>query len=68
MVHQYNFTILGNEKRKQMYIKNGAGENTYGVLLGELRKLANQFGTNHELAFELPALRRQKREETGVII
>ena len=30
---------LGNEKRKQMYIKNGAGENTYGVLLGELRKL-----------------------------
>ncbi|AFL99997.1 MULTISPECIES: DNA alkylation repair protein [Desulfitobacterium] len=44
---------LGNEKRKQMVIKNGAGENTYGVLLGELRKLANQLGTNHELALEL---------------
>ena len=44
---------LGNEKRKQMYIKNGAGENTYGVLLGELRKLANQLGKNHELAMEL---------------
>lgn len=44
---------LGNEKRKQMYIKNGAGENTYGVLLGELRKLGNQLGTNHELALEL---------------
>ncbi len=44
---------LGNEKRKQMYIKNGAGENTYGVLLGELRKLAKKLGTNHELALEL---------------
>jgi 3-methyladenine DNA glycosylase AlkD len=44
---------LGNEKRKQMYIKNGAGENTYGVLLGELRKLAKQLGKNHELALEL---------------
>lgn len=44
---------LGNEKRRQMYIKNGAGENTYGVLLGELRKLAGQLGTNHELAVEL---------------
>jgi len=44
---------LGNEKRKQLYVKNGAGENTYGVLLGELRKLAHQLGTNHELALEL---------------
>ena len=44
---------LGNEKRKQMYIKNGASENTYGVLLGELRKLAGQLGTKHELALEL---------------
>ncbi len=44
---------IGNEKRRQMYIKNGAGENTYGVLLGELRKLAKQLGKNHELALEL---------------
>lgn len=44
---------LGNEKRKEMYRKNGAGENTYGVLLGELRKLAKQLGANHELALEL---------------
>ena len=44
---------LGNEKRKEMYKKNGAGENTYGVLLGELRKLAKQLGKNHELALEL---------------
>lgn len=50
------FTILedlGNEKRKQMYIKNGASENTYGVLMGELRKLVKQLGTNHDLALEL---------------
>ncbi|WP_300382803.1 DNA alkylation repair protein [Clostridium sp.] len=44
---------LGNEKRKQMYIKNGSGENTYGVLLGELRKLAKKLGKNHELGVEL---------------
>lgn len=44
---------LGNEKIKKMYIKKGAGENTYGVLLGELRKLAKQLGRNHELALEL---------------
>lgn len=44
---------LGNEKRKHMYIKNGASENTYGVLLGELRKLAKKLGKNHELALEL---------------
>lgn len=44
---------LGDEKRKQMYIKNGASENTYGVLRGELRKLAKQLGTNHALALDL---------------
>lgn len=44
---------LGNERLKQMYIKKGASENTYGVLLGELRKLAKQLGINHELALEL---------------
>lgn len=44
---------LANEKRKQSYLKNGAGENTYGVLLGELRKIVKQIGKNHELALEL---------------
>ncbi|NKF05673.1 DNA alkylation repair protein [Clostridium gasigenes] len=44
---------LGNEKRKEMYIKNGASENTYGVLLGELRKLAKKLGKNNKLALEL---------------
>lgn len=44
---------MGDDKRKQMHIKNGASENTYGVLRGELRKLAKQTGKNHELALEL---------------
>ena len=44
---------LGNEKRKEMYKKKGAGDNTYGVLMGELRKLAKQLGPNQELALEL---------------
>lgn len=44
---------LGNEKRKEMYIKNGASENTYGVLLGELRKIAKQLKGKHELGLEL---------------
>ncbi|MBU3090349.1 DNA alkylation repair protein [Clostridium gasigenes] len=47
------FNDLGNEKRKEMYIKNGASENTYGVLLGELRKLAKKLGKNNKLALEL---------------
>lgn len=44
---------LGDERRKQIDQKNGAGENTYGVPRGELRKLAKQLGKNHELGMEL---------------
>ena len=44
---------LGDERRKQIDQKSGAGENTYGVLRGELRKLVKQLGKNHELALEL---------------
>jgi 3-methyladenine DNA glycosylase AlkD len=43
----------GNETRRNMYLKNGASKNTYGVLLGDLRKLAKQIGPNHPLAMEL---------------
>lgn len=44
---------LGNETRRQMYIKKGTGENTYGVLMGDLRKLASKIGKNHHLGMEL---------------
>ncbi len=42
-----------NPSRKKTLIKAGASENTYGVLLGYLRKYANKIGINHELAYKL---------------
>lgn len=42
-----------NPSRKKTLIKAGASENTYGVLLGYLRKYANKTGINHELAYKL---------------
>ncbi len=44
---------LGNEKLRALNIKNGAGENQFGVKLGDLRTLAKKIKTNHELALEL---------------
>jgi 3-methyladenine DNA glycosylase AlkD len=50
---------LGNEKMRQHNTKNGAGENQFGVLMGDIRKLAKQIKTDHELALAL--------WETGII-
>jgi 3-methyladenine DNA glycosylase AlkD len=44
---------LSNEKMIAHNIKNGAGKNQYGVKLGDIRKLADQIKTNHQLALEL---------------
>jgi 3-methyladenine DNA glycosylase AlkD len=44
---------LGNEKMRAQNAKNGAGDNQFGVRLGELRKLAKKIKTNHELALAL---------------
>lgn len=44
---------LGNEKVRKQNIKQGAGENQFGVKLGDLRKLAKKIKTNQELALEL---------------
>jgi 3-methyladenine DNA glycosylase AlkD len=44
---------LGHEKVRKLNSRNGAGENQFGVQLGELRKLAKTIKTNHELALEL---------------
>ncbi len=44
---------LGDEKVRAQNKKQGAGDNQYGVKLGELRKVANKIKTNHELALEL---------------
>lgn len=44
---------LGNGKMRARNAKNGAGENQYGVRLGDLRKVAKKLKTNHELALAL---------------
>ncbi|MFQ5629066.1 MAG: DNA alkylation repair protein [bacterium] len=44
---------LGNEKMRAQNTRNGAGDNQFGVRLGEIRKLAKKIKTNHELALAL---------------
>ena len=41
---------LGNEKVRAQNKNNGAGDNQFGVLRGEIRKVAAQIKTNDELA------------------
>ena len=44
---------LGNEKMRAHNTKNGAGDNQFGVQLGDIRVLAKKIKTNHELALAL---------------
>jgi 3-methyladenine DNA glycosylase AlkD len=44
---------LGNERVRAQNKKNGAGDNQFGVRLGEIRKLAAKVKTNHQLAIAL---------------
>ena len=44
---------LGNEKVRAQNRKHGAGDNQFGVLLGDIRKLAAKIKTNHEMAIAL---------------
>ena len=44
---------LGNEKVRAQNSKNGAGDNQFGVRLGDIRKLAAKIKTNHALAIAL---------------
>jgi 3-methyladenine DNA glycosylase AlkD len=44
---------LGNEKVRARNRKNGAGDNQFGAQLGDIRKLAAEIKTNHELAIAL---------------
>jgi 3-methyladenine DNA glycosylase AlkD len=45
--------VLGNERMRALNTKNGAGDNQFGVKLGDIRKLAKEIKTNHELALAL---------------
>src|SRR5207253_214529 len=44
---------LGNAGVRAQNAKRGAGDNQFGVKLGDLRILANKIKTNHELALSL---------------
>ena len=44
---------LGNEKMRAQNSRHGAGDNQFGVRLGDIRKLASEIKTNHELAIAL---------------
>ena len=44
---------LGNEKMRQMNCKNGAGENHFGVKMGDIRALAKEIKTDPQLAAKL---------------
>lgn len=44
---------LGNERMRAQNRRNGAGENQFGVRLGEIRTLAKAIKIKHELAMEL---------------
>jgi 3-methyladenine DNA glycosylase AlkD len=44
---------LGNEKVRARNKKNGAGDNQFGVQLGDIRKLAEKIKSDHELALAL---------------
>lgn len=44
---------LGDQKTRELNVRRGAGENQYGVKLGDLRALAKEIKSNHELGLEL---------------
>jgi 3-methyladenine DNA glycosylase AlkD len=44
---------LGNEKMRAHNTKNGAGDNQFGVSLGDIRALAKKIRTDHPLALSL---------------
>jgi 3-methyladenine DNA glycosylase AlkD len=44
---------MGDAKIRQINARQGAGENQFGVKLGDIRTLAKSIKTNHELAMEL---------------
>jgi 3-methyladenine DNA glycosylase AlkD len=44
---------LGNAKVRAQNVKSGAGDNQFGVSLGDIRGLAKKFRTNHPLALSL---------------
>lgn len=44
---------LGNEKMRAMNTKNGAGDNQFGVKMGDIRTVAKEIKLDHDLAMQL---------------
>ncbi|MNQ36588.1 DNA alkylation repair enzyme [compost metagenome] len=44
---------LGDEKMRAQNKKRGAGDNQFGVKMGDIRNIAKKIKTNHELALQL---------------
>lgn len=44
---------LANEKMFAHNVKHGAGKNQFGVMMGDIRRIANKIKTDHALALEL---------------
>ena len=44
---------LGTESRRKTNTKNGAGENQFGVMMGQLRSIGKEIGIDHELSMQL---------------
>jgi len=47
------FKALGNEKMRQHNTKFGAGDNQFGVKMGDIRAISQKIKTDHELALAL---------------
>lgn len=47
------FEALGDERMRAQNKKRGAGDNQFGVKMGDIRNIAKKIKTNHELALEL---------------
>ena len=54
-IHEVMETLksLGSESRRKTNMKNGVGENQFGVLMGPMRALAKEIGIDHDLAMDL---------------
>lgn len=44
---------LGNDQRRQYNMEHGAGDNQFGVRMGDIRALAKEIKSDHALALEL---------------
>ena len=43
----------GDEKLRQRYVRDGAGDNVFGVMMGKIRGLAQALGSDHALGLAL---------------